>query len=145
MAAERRYIDIENDPNWAEIAREVHDSGETVVVREGGRKLAMLRPLTPSESAYIDNPEERHNALMAMAGSMKGLVDEDLLREIYRNRGASGKSPYSIPEYSDEEIAVRWKRILELAGSMEDLISEDFIEENSRIRSESIRYLPDST
>ena len=144
MAAERTFVDVEDEPNLAEIARAVHDSGEPVVVREGGRKLAVLRPLSPAESAYEDDPEERHKAFMELAGSMKGLIDEDMMRERDESRRMSGRTPYTIPERSDDEIAARWKRIRELAGNMKDLVPEDFVEENYRIRSESSRYVPEN-
>jgi hypothetical protein len=143
MAAERKIIDVEDNPNLAELARAVRDSGEEIVVREGGRNLVVVRPLSPSEIAYIDDPEDRRKGLMDFAGSMEGLIELDLMREIYASRGGRSRSAYKLPERTEEEIAARWKRILELAGTMPDLVPDDFVEENYKIRSASSRYLPD--
>jgi hypothetical protein len=133
MAAERKYIDIEDDPNWAEIARAVHDSGESVVVRVGGHKLAALTPLSPADDADELSPEERHRAFMASAGSWKGLVDDEIIRDIL-DRSGRGRAPLSVSVLSEDEREARRERILALAGSLKDLIPDDFVEENYRQR-----------
>ena len=133
MAAERRYIDIENDPNWAEIAREVHDSGESIVIREDGRKLAVMRPLTPSETTYIDDPEERHKAFLSFAGSMEGFFDDELVRDIFHRSGRD-RAPLSVDALTEKEREERRERILALAGTLKGLIPEGFVEENYRQR-----------
>jgi len=133
MAAERKYVDVEDEPNWAEIARAGHDSGESVGVRENGRKLAVLTPLSPSERAEELSPEERQEALMASAGSWKRLVDDDLIRQIL-DRSGHGRAPLSVSVLSQEEREARRERILALAGTLKDLIPDDFVEENYRQR-----------
>lgn len=74
MVSERKYVDAKDQPNLADVVRAVHDSGETVFVRAGGDKLTVMRPLTESVTAYIDDPAERRKAFMAAARSMKGLI-----------------------------------------------------------------------
>jgi hypothetical protein len=98
MAAERKYIDAEDEPNLADVAREVHKSGESVVVREDGRALAVFVPLPDADDPVTEalRREERHKRLVDLAGSMKGLVDEERLREIYRSRSVSSRPPVEL-------------------------------------------------
>jgi hypothetical protein len=133
MVAERKYIDLEDDPNWAEIARAVHDSAETVFIRERGRTLAVLRPLTESESTYIDDPVERLKAFREAAGSWKGIVDDDLIRAVLHRSGRI-RAPLSVEVLSNEEREERRERILALAGSLKGHIPDNFVEENYRQR-----------
>lgn len=83
MTAVRKFVDLEDKPDLAEVLRSVKEHMESISLREGGREIAVVSP--PAE--------DRKAAIMAHAGSLKGLIDEEAMEEIYRGRTISTRSP----------------------------------------------------
>ena len=98
MVATRKFVDLEDKPDLADVVRNVHSQGEPVVLREAGQKLAALVPMSDTDESESGDSsrEERHKRLMELAGSMKGLVDEEKLYEIYRSRSISTRPPVEL-------------------------------------------------
>jgi antitoxin (DNA-binding transcriptional repressor) of toxin-antitoxin stability system len=95
MAAESKYVNLEDKPDLVAVARDVEKSGESVVLREAGHQVAVISPLAPSEKSNL-TALERRERIMAHAGSLKGLIDEDVIEEIYRGRTISSRPPVDL-------------------------------------------------
>lgn len=94
MAADRKYVNIEDKPDLAAVARDVRDSGESVVLREAGHQFAVISPISEHEPDER-TAQDRRDRIMAHAGSPKRLIDDDFLEENDRQRGNLSRQPQS--------------------------------------------------
>jgi hypothetical protein len=91
MVAERKIIDVENVPGLASFAEEVTTMRKQIVLRKQGKEFAIIVPSTDSSSfspGRAKTPEDRQ-AFLASAGGWQGIVDEDMMEEIYNSRRIS--------------------------------------------------------
>jgi PHD/YefM family antitoxin component YafN of YafNO toxin-antitoxin module len=95
MAAERKFVNLEDKPDLVAVARDVGKTGEPVVLRESGHQFAVISPISEYKADVL-RAEERHARIMAHAGSLKGLIDEEVIEEIYRGRTISTRPPVEL-------------------------------------------------
>lgn len=98
MAADRKYIDLEDDKDLEHAVDLAMSSKASLVVRRGGRNIAIVRPLEMTE-----NDEEKtardvriEAAFRATAGGWEGNLDIDEFQEANRaSRENSFREPIS--------------------------------------------------
>ena len=88
MAAERKVIDIDHNPDLIHLVDELQATDGPTVLRRNGAEVAIVRSLKPPRSRRQRTRTERDvKAFLAAAGGWKGLVDTDqLIKDIYADR-----------------------------------------------------------
>lgn len=85
MVAERRHVDLEDNPDFAKVVNLVRTSHEPVDVHKDGRLVAIVSPSVAAEEPAVSG-DDLKNAFLATAGSMKDIIPEDFVEEIHRLR-----------------------------------------------------------
>lgn len=85
MVANRRVIDLEDNPSLERLIEIVTQNHEDVDVRLGGKSVAVLTPAEESTTREM-TAEERRAAFLESAGSLKGLIPEDFIEQNRRAR-----------------------------------------------------------
>lgn len=91
----RDSIDIGEMPEVVRLAREVHDSGQPVLLREAGVAIAALIPLELAEELGLRGPltEAEIAAFESAAGGWHDVDTDRLLEDIYARRGRPVRPP----------------------------------------------------
>jgi hypothetical protein len=87
--AERKYVDLEDDPDLPTLVRDLHSSREPIVLREAGEEVATLTPSGPRPVSEADVA-----AFLALAGSLAGTFPDDFVEQNYRQRLVGTRPPY---------------------------------------------------
>ena len=89
MARASEPLDIDGVAELVRLAREVRDTGEPCLLREGGEVIAVLVPLELADDLGIDRPftEEEIAASRSAAGGWKHIDTDKLIEDIYARRG----------------------------------------------------------
>jgi len=98
MARAHKSMDVRDIPELIRLAREVHESGEFRILREGDKELAMILPMEPPVSyPWRDKTEEDYEAFRSSAGGWKGIVDvEQILKDNEESRRISTRPPVEL-------------------------------------------------
>lgn len=88
--AERLVIDIEDGPGLMEIAEMLDVTPRIVVLRRAGQEIARIVPAM-NDDPYIRravelDPEQARAAIRAVAGSLRGMFEDDFVEKNYRQR-----------------------------------------------------------
>lgn len=91
-----RIVELDQDDALSTLAEEVAATRHVVLLRKHGQDVAVIAPVEASDSQNAnDEIDDRdRQGIFQFAGSLKGLVDEDLLDEIYRSRSVSTRNPF---------------------------------------------------
>jgi len=92
MAAERKFVDLESNPDLIALVHDARNRGAQVVLREHGTPVASIVPNLELEP-LSDEAEARIARIRALAGSMKDAFPEDFVEEIYRSRHEGSRKP----------------------------------------------------
>lgn len=92
MATEHlKAIDITDIPDLLRIAEEVRDSNEARILKRDDEDIAVLKPVARKGRARSSKAD--YEAFVSAAGSWKGLVDADAVKEeIKASRGSDRAS-----------------------------------------------------
>jgi hypothetical protein len=94
-----KTIDIDNEPQLIELVSALRDEQSSVLLRLAGEEVAIVTPVT---GAAHHTPNRRVKTaedlaeFLSLAGTWKGLVDEDIVDEIYRSRSISTRNPVDL-------------------------------------------------
>ena len=85
MATDITQIDISNNPELLRLAEEVKATHKPRILKRNSETVAMI---TPVKQAMKQSKSRTHyKAFLAVAGSLKGLIDaEKLKKDIYESR-----------------------------------------------------------
>ena len=90
MARAVKPIDVDGVPELVRLAREVRESGEPHVLREGGEDLALLTPVAPTRTyPWREKTEADYEAFRSAAGGWKDVDTDKIIEDIYADRRMS--------------------------------------------------------
>ena len=98
MAAERKYIKIEEEPDIADVAHDLISDRVPVVLRMAGKDIAVINPLPLRKKGQSSKSSDEAIAkFRATSGRWKGLIDADeFLRANDESRGLSPRTPVDL-------------------------------------------------
>jgi hypothetical protein len=93
-----RVVNLEENETLTTLAEEVASTRHRVLLRKHGQDIAVISPVTdPDDADSAQQDEDAYReAFIRSAGGWKGLVDEELLDEIYRSRSISTRDPVDL-------------------------------------------------
>lgn len=98
MVAERKFIDLEDGPSLADVAKSVRDTAEPITLRESGRPVAVISPAFDLEfplGRQVISDEDK-KTFMALAGSLEGLIDDDFVEQNARRRQLNPRPSFEL-------------------------------------------------
>ena len=94
MAQEIKSIDITNMPDLVRMAEAVRETREPRLLRSDGEALAVLTPVRSPRRQGTSERKAAFDAVLAAAGSWKGIVEADKLKKtIAEERGSDRSIP----------------------------------------------------
>jgi hypothetical protein len=97
MAERITPIDIGDAPELLQLAKEVHRSNESRVLRHAGEDLAMMVPLPRKQPSRRKKPTpEDYEAFRSAAGSWADVDTDKLIDDIYATRRRSNRPPVEL-------------------------------------------------
>ncbi|MGH2561456.1 MAG: hypothetical protein ACRDJH_20520 [Thermomicrobiales bacterium] len=98
MAAIAKSIDVEDMPELNRIAQEVSESGESLLLREKGRNLAVIHPAEWSHSIGSRRIRTAGDveAFLRTAGGWKDVDTDRLMNDILESRKLQTRPPVEL-------------------------------------------------
>ena len=94
MVAERKYINIDDKPEFIDLAEAIRVSHEPVSWRLAGVEVAIVAP-PPALEVEVEEPsrataKSRKKELLSLAGAWADVDTDSLIEEIYERRANAG-------------------------------------------------------
>ncbi|MGH2534543.1 MAG: hypothetical protein ACRDJW_19940 [Thermomicrobiales bacterium] len=95
--AQRTTIDATKMPELRRVAEEARETNEPIVIQTNGEDIAVITPIDRQGQPHRRPPtQEQIDAVMAAAGSWKGLIDVDELKAQWRAARGSNRPPVEL-------------------------------------------------